>query len=59
MVVSIVLRIDEEQLQEGLEKIGRTRNEFKNKMIQCLGEDVAGTIEDNWELFDEIRYTVD
>lgn len=59
MLINIVLRIDEEQLQEGLKVLGKTRNEFKNKMILSLGENVGETIEDNWELFDEVRYTVD
>jgi hypothetical protein len=59
MLINIVLRIDEEQLQEGLEKIGGTRNEFRQTLIELLEEDMGDTIEDNWELFSEVRFTVD
>lgn len=59
MIINIVLRIDEEQLQEGLKVLGRTRNEFKQALIKSLEEDMGETIEDNWELFDEVKFSVD
>jgi hypothetical protein len=59
MVINIVLRIDEEQLQEGLKVLGKTREDFRQKTIECLTENVGETIEDNWELFSEVRFTVD
>jgi hypothetical protein len=59
MVVSIVLRIDEELMQEGLERLGKSREEFRQTLIELLEEDMGDTIEDNWELFSEVRFTVD
>ena len=59
MLINIVLRIDEEQLQEGLERLGKSREEFRQRVIETLEEDMGGAIADNWELFDEVKYTVD
>lgn len=59
MIINIVLNIDEEQLKEGLKVLGKTRNEFKNKLILSLNEDIGETISDNLELFDEVRFSVD
>ena len=59
MLINIVLRIDEEQLQEGLETLGKSREEFKQKVIECFKENVGGAIEDNWELFNEVKFTID
>lgn len=58
MLINIVLRIDEEQLQEGLKVLGKTREEFRQKVIKNLEENMGETIEDNWELFDEIKFAV-
>ena len=59
MLINIVLRIDEEELQEGLEQLGKSREEFRQCVIKNLEEDMGETISDSWELFDEVRYTVD
>lgn len=59
MLINIVLRIDEEQLQEGLKVLGKSRIEFRRKLTESLADNMGETIEDNWELFDEIKFTVD
>ena len=59
MLINIVLRIDEEQLQEGLKVLGKSRIEFRRKLTESLADNMGETIEDNWELFDEVRFTVD
>ena len=59
MLISIVLRIDEEQLQEGLERLGKSREEFRQRVIKNLEEDIGEAIADNWELFAEAKFTVD
>ena len=59
MLINIVLRIDEEELQEGLEVLGKSREEFRQCVIKNLEEDMGEAIADNWELFDEINFSVD
>lgn len=59
MIINITLRIDEEQLQEGLKALGKTREELRQDLIELLEDDMGETISDNWELFDEVKFTVD
>ena len=59
MLISIVLRIDEEELQEDLEQLGKSREEFRQCVIKNLEEDMGETISDSWELFAEAKFTVD
>ena len=59
MLINIVLRIDEELLQEGLERLEKSREEFRQDLIELLEEDMGETIEDNWEMLSEVRFTVD
>lgn len=59
MLINIVLRIDEELMLEGLERLGKSREEFRQTLLELLEEDMGETIEDNWELFSEVRFTVD
>ena len=59
MLISIVLRIDEEMMMEGLKSLGKSREEYRQKVIECFEEDLGGAIEDNWELFDEVKFSVD
>jgi hypothetical protein len=59
MLINIVLRIDEELLQEGLERLGKSREEVRQRIIEKLEEDMGETIADNWELFAETKFTVD
>lgn len=59
MVIRIALNIDEKKLQEGLKALGKSRVEFKRKLTESLVDNMGETIEDNWELFDEVKFTVD
>jgi hypothetical protein len=59
MLIRIALNIDEEKLQEGLKILGKSRVEFRRKLTESLADNMGETIEDNWELFDEIEFEVD
>ena len=57
--INIVLKINEEPLNEKLKSTGKTREDFKQALTKGLEEDMGEIIEDNWELFDEVKFTVD
>lgn len=59
MIINITLKIDEEVIQDILERFGKSKEEFRKILTKGLEEDISGIIEDNWELFDEVRFTVD
>lgn len=59
MLINIVLKINEEVIQDISERFGKSKEEFRQILTKNLEEDMSETIGDNWELFDEVSFTVD
>lgn len=58
MLINIVLKINEEVVQDILKRFGKSKEEFIQILTKSLEEDINKTIGDNWKLFDEVRFIV-
>lgn len=59
MKINIVLKINEEVIKDVSERFGKSKEEFRQLLTKSLEEDMSETIGDNWELFDEVKFTID
>ncbi len=59
MLINIILKINEEVVQDILKRFDKSKEEFIQILTKSLEEDMRETIGDNWELFDEVQFTVD
>ena len=58
MEIFVRCTIDEDLLQEGLKKLNCEEGEFIQKVYNMLSDDAIETLDDNKELFSEIKFSI-
>lgn len=58
MEIFVKCTLDEDLLQEGLKNLNCDESEFIQKVYNMLSDDVIETLDDNRELFSEIKFSI-
>ena len=58
MEIFVRCTISEDLLQEGLKKLNCDESDFIQKVYNMLSDDVIETLDDNRELFSEIKFSI-
>lgn len=58
MEIIVKCKINETELQNGLQALNITKQEFARRLTECFKIDIFETLEDNQELFETVSYQV-